>query len=220
MEILRYQLLDYVCRMPKHFEEGRKYPLVIYLHGAGGRGRDTQLVYTHPFFSDTQTFLEDAVCVAPQCYSDTWFNIFEQLQRFIEYVSGLNYVDSTRVYLVGASMGGYATWQMGMSRPELFAAIVPICGGGMGWNCARLVHMGVWAFHGEKDPVVPCEASRQMVDCVNTNGGNAKLTVYEGVEHNAWSPTFAMEELWTWLLSQRLHYEEKTSAYDNVKQFG
>ncbi|MBQ7924132.1 MAG: prolyl oligopeptidase family serine peptidase [Clostridia bacterium] len=220
MEILRYEQLDYVCRLPENFNEQEKYPLVIYLHGAGGRGRDTQLIYTHPFFSDTARFLKGAVSVAPQCYADSWFNIFEQLQRFIEYVSGQSYIDATRVYLIGASMGGYATWQMAMARPELFAAVVPICGGGMYWNGARLVNMGVWAFHGESDPVVFCEESKKMVKSVNDNGGNAKLTVYEGVEHNAWSPTFCNEELWIWLLKQKAHYKETKSAYDNVKQFG
>ena len=112
MEILRFEQLDYVLRMPKGYEKGQKYPLVIYLHGAGGRGRDINLIYTHPFFKETQPWLEGAVSIAPQCYADTWFNIFEQLQAFIDYARGWEFVDNTRVYLVGASMGGYATWQM------------------------------------------------------------------------------------------------------------
>ncbi len=220
MEILRFERFDYIRRLPENFKETEKYPLVIYLHGAGGRGRDINLIYTHPFFSDTQAFLKDAVCVAPQCYADSWFNIFEQLQAFIEYVSQLNYIDVTRVYLTGASMGGYATWQMAMSRPELFAAIVPICGGGMYWNTARLKDMGVWAFHGENDPVVLVEESKKMVKGVNDNGGKAFLTVYPGVEHNAWTPTFCDGKVWKWLLEQRAHYEESVSSYDNVKEFG
>lgn len=220
MEIFRFEKLDYVRRLPENFTDTEKYPLVIYLHGAGGRGRDTNLIYTHPFFSDTQAFLKDAVCLAPQCYADSWFNIFEQLQAFIESAVKLPYVDSTRVYLTGASMGGYATWQMAMSRPELFAAIVPICGGGMYWNGARFKDMGVWAFHGECDPVVYVEESKKMVKWINDNGGNAKLTVYPNVEHNAWTPTFCDGEVWKWLLSQRLHYEAQISSYDNVKEFG
>ena len=68
-------------------------------------------------------------------------------------------MDKSRVYVVGASMGGYATWQLAMSRPELFAAIIPICGGGMYWNAGRLIHMGVWVFHGEEDiTVLPQES--------------------------------------------------------------
>lgn len=220
MEIKRFEELDYVERMPKNFQEGERYPLVIYLHGAGGRGRDITPIYEHPFFSETAKWLENAVSVAPQCYEDTWFSIFEQLQAFIRQEIAKPFVDASRVYLVGASMGGYATWQMAMSRPEWFAAILPICGGGMYWNGVRLKNMGVWAFHGAQDPVVFPEESKKMVDAVNANGGNAKLTVYENCTHDAWTATFQNEEIWKWLLENRLAYHEERTAYDDVKRFG
>ena len=220
MEKCSFKNFGYVLRKPNHFEENKQYPLVIYLHGAGGRGRDIELIYTHPFFSDTVELLGDAVCVAPQCYADTWFNIFEQLQEFVEYAISWGFVDPKRVYLVGASMGGYGTWQLAMSRPELFAAIVPICGGGMYWNADRLIRMGVWAFHGEKDEAVFCEESRKMVDAVNANGGEAKLTIYAGGLHNAWTDTFRNPEVWKWLLGYRVDYATAKSKYDNVEQFG
>ena len=56
MEILRYKELDYVLRMPKHYEQSEKYPLVIYTHGAGGRGREIQKIVEHPFFIETEPF--------------------------------------------------------------------------------------------------------------------------------------------------------------------
>lgn len=220
MEIRRFKQLDYVVRMPKAYEEGKEYPLVIYLHGAGGRGRDTGLIFTHPFFTDTAPWLEGAVSIAPQCYADSWFDIFEQLQEFIDYARSWSCVDITRVYVVGASMGGYATWQIAMTRPEWFAAIIPICGGGMYWNCHRLKYMGVWAFHGSADPAVFIEESKKMVDSVNANGGTAKLTIYEGGGHNAWSETFQTEAVWKWLLTHTAHYQTTKSAYDNVENFG
>ena len=220
MERLTYKALGYVLRKPTAFEDGKKYPLVIYLHGAGGRGRDMEIIYTHPFFKETATFLKDAVCVAPQCYADSWFNIFEQLQDFVEYAISWGFVDPTRVYVVGASMGGYATWQLAMSRPELFAGIMPICGGGMYWNAARLKNMGVWAFHGDSDGCVFCEESKKMVDAVRASGGEAKLTIYENGTHDAWTATFQNGDAWEWLLSHKSHYEESKSAYDNVEQFG
>ena len=220
MERRAFEKIDYVLRMPAEFSTEKKYPLVIYLHGAGGRGRDLDIIYEHPFFSDTELWLKDAVSVAPQCYEDSWFSIFEQLQAFVEYVSAWDYVDSSRVYLVGASMGGYATWQLAMSRPELFAAIIPICGGGMYWNAGRLMHMAVWAFHGEQDITVFPEESKKMVDYVNGSGGNAKLTIYENTNHNAWTPTFQNKEVWEWLLTHKSKYQATKSAYDNVKEFG
>ena len=130
MEKRVFEKLDYVLRMPAGFSNEEKYPLVIYLHGAGGRGRELDVIYEHPFFSKTAPWLEGAISVAPQCYEDSWFSIFEQLQAFVEHVIAWDCVDKTRVYVVGASMGGYATWQLAMSRPEWFAAIIPICGGG------------------------------------------------------------------------------------------
>lgn len=220
MEIKTYQELDYIVRNPKNFVVDKKYPLVIYLHGAGGRGRNTELIFDHPFFKETDHLLGGVVSVAPQCYENSWFTIFEQLQHFIEYVISWECIDVSRVYLIGASMGGYATWQMAMSRPEWFAAIVPICGGGMYWNGIRLINMGVWAFHGEKDPVVFCEESRKMVEAINRNGGNAKLTIYSNCEHNAWIPTFQNQEVWRWLLSHTLQNQEAKSICDNVEQFG
>ena len=220
MERKRFQQIDYVVRMPKNFEEGKRYPLVIYLHGAGGRGRDLDIIYNHPFFSDTVDFLDGAVCLAPQCYEDSWFSIFEQLQEFVNHARHWSYVDITRVYLVGASMGGYGTWQLAMARPEWFAAIVPICGGGMYWNAGRLVHMGVWAFHGDEDGCVYPEESKKMVDIIQSGGGSAKLTLYKNTGHNAWTPTFQDKNVWEWLLSHQVKYEQTRNEYDNVEQFG
>ena len=167
MEVKRYDRLDYAIRYPKHFDATKKYPLVIYLHGAGGRGRDITVIENHSFFNDSEAYLEEAVTVVPQCYADAWFDIFEQLQAFVEGMISMDCIDASRVYLMGASMGGYTTWQLAMSRPELFAAIVPICGGGMYWNAARLKNMAVWAFHGDADKTVFVEESIKMVEAIN-----------------------------------------------------
>ena len=220
MEILKYKEIDYVIRYPEGFDESKRYPLVIYLHGAGGRGRDINVIYSHPFFEETVDFLKETVSIAPQCYSDSWFNIFEQLQDFIEFAIGLDFIDKARIYMLGASMGGYGTWQMAQCRPEIFAAIAPICGGGMYWNTGRLKDMGVWAFHGADDTTVLCEESVKMVEGINKRGGNAKLTIYENTAHNSWIPTFRNAEMWDWMLSQRSAYIGSSSEYDNVAQFG
>ena len=113
------------------------------------------------------------------------------------------------INLMGASMGGYTTWQLAMALPELFAAIVPICGGGMYWNAPRLKDVPVWAFHGDSDPVVLPRESEQMVFRVKQCLGNAKLTIYENTEHDAWTPTFNNPEVFKWLLSNKK--EQKVS---------
>ena len=220
MEVLRYKELDYVIRYPEHFSTEKQYPLVIYLHGAGGRGRDIEVIKNHSFFSTSEKFCKDVVTVVPQCYADTWFDIFEQLKDYIIAMVNMECVDSDRVYVLGASMGGYTTWQVGMSLPDVVAAIVPICGGGMYWNAGRLQHTGVWAFHGSADKTVSYEESEKMVNAVNKRGGNAKLTIFEGVPHNSWIPTFESEEMWNWLFAQRKYYEETENEYNDVVRFG
>ena len=221
METLRYKEIDYVIRNPEGMRDGEKYPVVIYLHGAGGRGREISLIRNHTFLELSAPYLCDAISVAPQCYANSWFDIFEQLQEFIEFIIADEHADKERIYLTGASMGGYATWQMAMSRPELFAAIVPICGGGMYWNAVRLVHMGVWAFHGDSDRTVLPEESKKMIERITACGGKkAKLTIYENTEHNAWSPTFADGEVWAWLKTHKNAYVKTENTHNDVVKFG
>ncbi|MBE6546477.1 MAG: phospholipase [Ruminococcaceae bacterium] len=221
MEILKHKELDYVIRYPENFHKTERYPLLIYLHGAGGRGRNIEIIRNHGFFNHSESFCTNAVTVAPQCYADSWFDIFEQLQEFLESLIASDYIDDSRVYLMGASMGGYGTWQMAMSRPELFAAIVPICGGGMYWNAERLKSIAVWAFHGSDDSTVLCEESKKMVNKAQSKGCNAKLTIFEGVGHNAWDPTWKCEEMWHWLFDQRKQCQEEIkNEYSDVIKFG
>lgn len=220
-EVKKLGEMNYVLGLPDDFDKKGKYPALIMLHGAGSRGTDVTPLINNPYFLETEVHSLEMVTFAPQCYTNTWFDIFEELQAFIEFAISEPYVDSDRIYLMGASMGGYATWQMAMSRPELFAAIVPICGGGMYWNAERLKNMGVWAFHGEVDDVVFPEESKKMVDYVNMKGGNARLTICEGVCHNSWLNAYRSREVFEWLLSHSRSSEEvKTTGYKGAKQFG
>ncbi|MBR6789325.1 MAG: prolyl oligopeptidase family serine peptidase [Oscillospiraceae bacterium] len=199
----RFENLKYVIRYPDHFEEGKKYPVIFLLHGAGGRGDDLNVLKNNPFFLLTNEEKDfPFVTVAPLCSANTWFDLFEQLERLALSVPEMPFADKKRICCMGPSMGGYGTWQLAMSQPELFAAIVPICGGGMYWNAGRLAGVPVWAFHGAKDKVVFLEESQKMVDAVNKNGGSARLTIYPDNEHNAWSDTYTNPEVFAWLLAQ------------------
>ena len=201
-KILEFNKLKYVIRYPDGYESDKKYPIIFYIHGAGGRGDDINVIRNHSFFSLTEKHKSfPFICIAPQCYADSWFDIFEQLQSFIKAMIASDFCDKEHVYLMGASMGGYTTWQLAMTQPEIFAAIIPICGGGMYWNAGRLKDVPVWAFHGDIDPVVLPRESEIMVKNTNLFGGNARLTVYENTAHDAWRPTFENPEVFEWLLS-------------------
>lgn len=222
MEICQINQMQYRIEYPNDFSENKAYPLLLFLHGAGTRG-DVNKLKGHPFFDTIMGYSDfPFVTVAPFCNGDTWFDVWEQLKAFVSELVALPYVDTERVYVMGASMGGYATWQLAMSMPETVAAIVPICGGGMYWNTARLKDIPVWAFHGAQDMTVRLEESQKMVDMTNKRGGNARLTVYPEAGHNAWSDTFANREVFEWLLSHKK--SEKTSSesdgYTDSKTYG
>ncbi len=222
MEILRFKELDYVVRKPGTFDENKQYPLLLYIHGAGGRGRNIDVIANHPFMVETEAVLSDVITIAPQCYANAWFDIFEQLQEFIRMAIELPYVDADRVYIMGASMGAYTTWQLLMAHPDWFAAAVPICGGGMYWNAPRMKDIPIWAFHGDIDNVVFVEESEKMVNAINKAGGHAKLTIWENTGHNAWIPAFRLAALWEWLFARKKEGETVPAAskFDDVKRFG
>ena len=178
-------------------------PLIIYLHGAGSRGTElSQVSHAGPIGELEKGRNIPARMVAPQCCGDTWFELFETLIDFAESMANESGVDKSRIYLTGVSMGAYAAWQLAMTKPDMFAALVPVCGGGMYWNGERLKNMPIWAFHGALDDVYP-EESIKMVYRINKNGGNAKITVFEKADHNAWDPAYALDEMWDWMFRQK-----------------
>jgi predicted peptidase len=112
-------------------------------------------------------------------------------------------VDRDRVYLTGLSMGGFGTWDLAAAHPEKFAAIAPICGGGNPQNAKKLARLPIWVFHGAKDPTVPIERSREMVEALKAAGANVKFTVYPEAQHDSWTETYNNPEFYQWLLEQK-----------------
>lgn len=184
-------------------------PLIIHLHGAGSRGTElSQMAHTGPIGELEKGRNIPARIVSPQCWGNTWFELFETLIDFTETAVNADGVDKSRVYLTGLSMGAYAAWQLAMTRPLLFAALVAVCGGGMYWNAARLKNMPVWAFHGALDSTVLPEESIKMIRQINKNGGHAKITIFKNADHNSWDQAFTMDELWEWLMKQKKEPEK------------
>ena len=197
--------LEYMEYLPSSFSPTKKYPLIIQLHGAGGRGFGDFEGYMNEYsiirnLKQKEKF--EFIVIAPHCIEDTWFDIFEQLKDFIQNMVCLPYVDQSRIYLSGVSMGGYTSWQVLMSMPNLFSAAIICCGGGMYWNAGR-IKTPVWAFHGLKDTVVFPEESLKMVNAVNCCGGKAKITLYENDDHNCWDSTYSNEQVFEWLLTNK-----------------
>ena len=209
-DVCFFKNMQYVVKYPEKYDENKKYPVILFLHGSGSRGTDAYKMCKNDFFVVTE-YLEsfDFVTVAPMCHEDTWFDIWETLREFALSLPDFSFCDPKRIYAIGPSMGGYATWQIGMSLPWLFAAIVPICGGGMYWNAGRLKNVPVWAFHGGEDTLVLPEESEKMVAAVNACGGEAMLSIYEGVRHEVWCDVYSDTEVFEWLLAHEKGKERK-----------
>ncbi|MCI0499496.1 MAG: prolyl oligopeptidase family serine peptidase [Planctomycetales bacterium] len=196
--------MDYLLYLPGDFEKEQKsWPLLVFLHGAGERGSDISRVKIHgPAKLVEQGKDLPFIVISPQCPADKWWPYMgEPVMALIDETVERYPVDTRRIYLTGLSMGGYGAWAIAGMYPERFAAVVPICGGGQPYLAKNLKDIPVWAFHGAQDPVVPVQRSQEMVDAVNSMGGNAKLTIYPEADHDSWTQTYNNDQLYQWLLS-------------------
>ena len=200
-EMVERELCGLRCLIRRAPEPGRS-PSILFLHGAGTRGR-MDILSHHALLKGASPLLRDFGLVMPLLCGNTWLDVFEHLMRLAACAAEAVDGDPDRLVLMGNSMGGFGTWQLGVTCPECFAALVPMCGGGQDWNADRLSQTPVWAFHGALDDTVDPFYSRKMVESVNASGGQAKLTIYPDLAHNCWSRTFASDELFRWLEGQR-----------------
>jgi predicted peptidase len=112
-------------------------------------------------------------------------------------------IDGRRIYITGLSMGGYGTWDLMARKPELFAAAVPICGGGDEATAEKIKNIPVWVFHGAKDGAVKVERSRRMVEALKKAGGKPIYTEYPEVGHDSWNPAYKDAKMFAWLFAQK-----------------
>ena len=205
MQHLIHNTSQYNLALPKGFDPAETYPLVIYVHGAGGRGHDpANIGFSYQLARYAEEHDLPVMVAAPLCEMDNWYMCFTELVVFIRFAARMEGVDPDRVYLMGASMGGYATWALLMCVPELIAAAAPICGGGMAWNAARMKDVPVWAFHGVDDDTVAVTESISMAGALRACGGDVTLTLLPGVGHNAWEPALREYGVVEWMLTHRL----------------
>lgn len=216
---------DYQLLKPEKLESGQKYPLVVFLHGAGERGTDNRLQLKYlPESMAKRPFREQFPCflLAPQCRAgEQWVDVpwgdkkstpmaeepTEQMAAVIQMIESTlrdEPIDRTRIYLTGLSMGGYGAWELAARKPQLFAALAPVCGGGDEQQAERLT-MPVWAFHGDRDNAVPVVRSRSMIRALEDAGHeHVKYTELPGVGHNSWIQAYSADSgLLSWMFQQR-----------------
>jgi len=230
-ESYRYQVF-----VPANWNKNQKWPVILFLHGAGERGDDGLVQTEVGLGTAIRRHVErfPAVVVMPQCRKNVWWTeeaMLAQALKVLELSIREFNGDRDRLYLTGLSMGGYGTWSMAAKNPGKFAALVPVCGGirrparapapesakpedpNVDPYAAAAQKVGktpVWIFHGGADPVVPPDESRKMNEALKAAGGNVKYTEYEKVGHNSWDKAYAEPELMKWMLGHRLKAADST----------
>ncbi len=198
----------YLLTLPDGYaaEESKRWPLLVFLHGAGERGDDLELLKKHGvprLIAAGRKF--EAIVVAPQVPAGEFWNP-HGVKSLVDEVRRTHRVDDARLYITGLSMGGFGTFDTLAAYPDLFAAAVPICGGA-GINVVKfapLRDMPIWMFHGDRDQAVPVEYSQMAMRWFERiQAPNVKLTIYPGVTHDSWTRTYDNPDVWTWLFAQR-----------------
>lgn len=216
--------LLYRLWVPGGYDPGKKYPLILFLHGAGERGEDNQKQLAHPdvlhwvrakYAKEHPSFL-----VAPQCPAESkwvevnWWQVphhqtpaqpAEPMRLTMELLDALQKefsIDPDRIYVTGLSMGGYGTFDLLARRPKYFAAAVPLCGGADDNRAKDFAHVPIWIFHGAQDKAVPVVRSRSVVEALRKAGGQPRYTEYPDEGHGIWKRVYADPELAQWLFAQ------------------
>jgi len=191
----------YLLYLPKGYPKiQKKWPMILFLHGAGERGDDLEKVKLH----GPPKLIESGksypfIILSPQCHKDQWWSN-DVLDALLRKVVKKYRIDQKRIYCTGLSMGGFGTWALAAEYPSRFAAIAPICGGGDTTNASVLRDIPAWVFHGAKDRVVPLSRSQEMVDALKKEGADVKFTVYPDADHDSWTATYENPELYEWFL--------------------
>ena len=217
-------VLPYRLHLPDDYDADKKYPVLLFLHGAGERGSDnykqvaSNVGIIDRIINSTDSAF-DCIIIAPQCadgyqwvnapysgsYDQSEIAISRHLAAAVELLAHIQdtySVDSSRLYVTGLSMGGYGTWDLITRYPDMFAAALPVCGGGDPSKAELIKDMAIWAFHGSADDIVPVLGTREMVATLEQSGSSVIYTEYPGENHFCWHRAFAEPDLLSWLFTQ------------------
>ncbi len=216
--------LPYRFFSPDYNTTNRKYPLVIFLHGSGERGNnnEAQLKWgVMNFVSNENMRLHPTYILAPQCPENlTWDNIelngknkehklaaqpslpMKLLIELIKECVQKYPIDTNRIYITGLSMGGYGTFDALERYPNLFAAAVPVCGGGDTSKAKLFAHVPIWIFHGAEDGAVPTSHSQNMLKALTDQGAYPGYTQFPEIGHFSWNAAYSNDLMMEWLFKQ------------------
>ncbi|GAC1440875.1 MAG: dienelactone hydrolase family protein [Sediminibacterium sp.] len=220
-DTLRYRIL-----YPQRYKPGKAYPLIVFLHGSGERGRDNEAQLMHGgalFVKDVIRKNFPAIVIFPQCPSDSAWSYFERgsgnhrvvfseenvptpqrlVKRLMDSLLENHLVNSKRIYLGGLSLGGFGTYDLLLRYPGYFAAAFPICGASdVPMMVQHAKQVPLWIFHGALDNVVSPESDRELYKALMTSGAkDVTYTEYPQAGHNSWDSAFAERKLLPWLFS-------------------
>ena len=199
-------------------------PVVLFMHGAGERGTDNELPLRAALeaFTKSNPVVHDAIFIVPQCPEEEqwvmtpWYDVSYSVEKvpeswenktvleILEKVVSETGADRDRIYVMGLSMGGFATWDLIMRHGELFAAAMPICGGADPTQAEKVKDIPIQTFHGDIDEAVPVDGTRQMVAALKAVGGNITYTEYPGAGHWTWDMACSTDGIGEWMFSKRL----------------
>ena len=215
--------LPYRLLLPENFDNAKKYPLIIFLHGAGERGSDNELQLVHGkdlFINMNKNNNFPSIVVFPQCSKNSyWANVSRINNSFsfsdnptenksLKLVEGMinelqsNFkINSNQIYIGGLSMGGMGTFELVYRNPDMFAAAFAICGGANPKIAEKISKTNWRIYHGDKDFVVPVKLSIDMYNSIKSFNKNVYLKIYPDVNHNSWDNVFREPDLFPWLFS-------------------
>ncbi len=227
--------IPYRVILPENYSDAKDYPMLLFLHGAGERGNDNESQFVNCVQYISDNLPEDCIIVAPQCPTDQqWVDVgfskgtfsfndvaesneLKAVVGIVGEVQTIYSIDSDRIYVAGLSMGGYGTWDLMSRHNDIFAAAVPICGGGDPGQADILKHTPLYIFHGDVDDVVPVTGSRNMVNALEAAGSTTyEYTELIGWGHGVWNEAFKTEGLFTKLFSHKLSDRYPASENPNV----
>ena len=201
--------LKYIVSVPDDYKPEEKLPMIVFLHGAGERGENLELVKVHgvlkhfeggkcKLFPELRT-----IVLAPQCPDGTmWQNQVPLVMELIDRVAKEYNADPDRISITGLSMGGFGSYALATQYPDYFSALAMVCGGGPQWHSASLTKMAVRLYHGVVDSLVPVENSVSICHTLQLFGGHPELILYENYDHNSWDPAYE-SDLIKWLTEQK-----------------